>query len=316
MSVKSARYSGKSRQASTSENFTTEVHRKDIALYRIVAKSQPASFTTLLVVEAPHVARKAQAGQFVIVRAGENGERIPLTIADYDREKGTITMVIQPVGHSTGEICSLKEGESLQDVAGPLGNPSEMISGGTVVCIGGGIGIAPIYPIAREFKARGNKVITIIGARNADYLFWEDKLRAVSDELHIATDDGTKGIKGFVTQPLQQMIESGTKIDRVIAIGPLIMMKNIANTTRPYGVKTIVSLNAIMVDGTGMCGSCRVSVGGKTRFSCVDGPEFDAHEVNFDELFARGRIYTLEETAARDAYEHTKGGVPLCLQRK
>jgi len=147
-------------------------------------------------------------------------------------------------------------------------------------------------------------------------LFWEDKLKAVSDELHITTDDGTKGIKGFVTGPLLQLISSGVKIDRVIAIGPLIMMKNVANTTRPHGVRTIVSLNAIMVDGTGMCGSCRVSVGGKTRFSCVDGPEFDAHEVNFDELFARGRIYTLEETAARDAYEHTKGGEPLCLQRK
>jgi NAD(P)H-flavin reductase len=293
-----------------------EDHRKEITLYRIVAKSQPASFTTQLVVEAPHVARKAQAGQFVIVRADENGERIPLTIADYDREKGTITMVVQPVGHSTGEICSLKEGESLRDVAGPLGNPSEMISGGTVVCIGGGIGIAPIYPIAREFKAHDNKVITIIGARSADYLFWEDKLQAVSDELHIATDDGTKGIKGFVTQPLQQLIESGAKIDRVVAIGPLIMMKNVANTTRPHGVKTIVSLNAIMVDGTGMCGSCRVTVGGRTRFSCVDGPEFDAHEVNFDELLARGRIYALEEGAAREAYKHKKDGVPLCLQRK
>jgi ferredoxin/flavodoxin---NADP+ reductase len=292
------------------------VHRKEIALYRIIAKSQPASFTTLLVVEAPHVAAKAQAGQFVIVRADENGERVPLTIADYDREKGTITLVVQPVGHSTGEICSRTEGQSLLDVAGPLGNPSEMISGGTVVCIGGGIGIAPTYPIAREFKARGNKVITIIGARSADYLFWEDKLRAVSDELHIATDDGTKGIKGFVTQPLQQLITACTKIDRVVAIGPLIMMKNVANTTRPSGVRTIVSLNAVMVDGTGMCGSCRVTVGGKTRFSCVDGPEFDAHEVDFDELFARGRMYTAEEVAAREAYEHMKDGVPLCLQRK
>ncbi len=285
-------------------------------MYNIIAKSQPASFTTELVVHAPHVSRKAQAGQFVIVRAGEKSERVPLTIADYDREKGTITMVVQPVGHSTGEICSLNERESLQDVAGPLGNPSEMINGGTVVCIGGGIGIAPIYPIARAYKEHGNKVITIIGARSADYLFWEDKLRAVSDELHIATDDGTKGLKGFVTQPLQELIASGAKIDRVIAIGPLIMMKNVANTTRPHGVKTIVSLNAIMVDGTGMCGSCRVTVGGQTRFSCVDGPEFDAHEVNFDELLARGRIYASEEGAAREAYEHNKDGVPLCLQRR
>lgn len=285
-------------------------------MHRIVAKSRPASFTTLLVVEAPHVAMKAQAGQFVIVRAAENCERIPLTIADYDREKGTITMVIQPVGRSTGEICSMEDGQSLLDVAGPLGNPGEMISGGTVVCIGGGIGIAPIYPIARAFKEHGNKVVTIIGARSADYLFWEDRLQAVSDELHVATDDGSKGIKGFVTQPLQQLIDSGMKIDRVIAIGPLIMMKNVASTTRSHGIRTIVSLNAIMVDGTGMCGSCRVTVGGKTRFSCVDGPEFDAHQVDFDELLARGRIYALEEDKARDIYEHTKGGVPLCLQRK
>jgi ferredoxin/flavodoxin---NADP+ reductase len=298
------------------ENFDRQRAQEGNALYKIVAKSQPASFTALLVVEAPHVARKAEAGQFVIVRAGEKGERVPLTIADYDREKGTITLVVQPVGHSTGDICSLKEGESLRDVAGPLGNPSEMISGGTVVCIGGGIGIAPIYPIAHAFKAHGNKVIIIIGARSADYLFWEDKLRAVSDELHITTDDGTKGLKGFVTQPLQRQIEAGTKIDRVIAIGPLLMMRNVASTTRPRGVKTIVSLNAIMVDGTGMCGSCRVTIGGKTRFSCVDGPEFDAHRVDFDELFARGKIYVAEEGAARDAYEHMKDGVPLCLQRK
>jgi NAD(P)H-flavin reductase len=285
-------------------------------LYRIVSKSQPAAYTTQLVVEAPEVARSARAGQFVIVRADEKGERVPLTIADYDRGRGTITMVIQPVGRSTGRICSMSEGESLLDVAGPLGNPSELVEKGTVVCIGGGIGIAPIYPIARELKAHNNKVISIIGARSADYLFWEDRMGAVSDELYIATDDGTKGIKGFVTEPLLNLIRSGAKIDRVIAIGPLIMMKNVANTTRPYGVKTIVSLNPIMVDGTGMCGSCRVSVAGKTRFSCVDGPEFDAHDVNFDELLARGKIYSLEECAARDAYQQEKDGVPLCLPRK
>jgi NAD(P)H-flavin reductase len=285
-------------------------------LYRIVSKSQPAAYTTQLVVEAPDVARSARAGQFVIVRADEKGERVPLTIADYDRGRGTITMVIQPVGRSTGRICSMSEGESLLDVAGPLGNPSELVENGTVVCIGGGIGIAPIYPIARELKAHNNKVISIIGARSADYLFWEDRMGAVSDELHIATDDGTKGIKGFVTEPLLNLIRSGAKIDRVIAIGPLIMMKNVANTTRPYGVKTIASLNPIMVDGTGMCGSCRVSVAGKTRFSCVDGPEFDAHDVNFDELLARGKIYSLEECAARDAYQQEKDGVPLCIPRK
>lgn len=270
----------------------------------------------MLVVEAPDVARKAQAGQFVIVRTDEKGERIPLTIADYDREKGTITMVIQPVGSSTGKICSLKEGESLHDVAGPLGNPSEMIENSTVVCIGGGIGIAPIYPIARAFKAHGNRVISIIGARNADYLFWEDRLKAVSDELFIATDDGSKGIKGFVTEPILNLMKSGVKIDRVIAIGPLIMMKNVANTTRPFGVRTIVSLNPIMVDGTGMCGSCRVSIGGKTKFSCVDGPEFDAHEVDFDVLLSRGRLYGPEEKASAELYSHLKDGVPLCQTRK
>lgn len=285
-------------------------------MYRIISKTQLATHTTQLIVEAPEVARKAQAGQFIVVRACENGERIPLTIADYDRGKGTLTMVVQPVGSSTGKICSASEGSSLHDVAGPLGNPSEMIENGTVVCIGGGIGIAPIYPIAREYKAHGNKVITIIGARSADYLFWEDRLKAVSDQLHITTDDGTKGIKGFVTQPLADLIKAGVKIDRVVAIGPLIMMKNVANATRPFGIKTIVSLNAIMVDGTGMCGSCRVSVGGQTRFSCVDGPEFDAHEVDFDQLLARGRMYADEEKASAEAYQHTKEGVPLCLTRR
>lgn len=285
-------------------------------MYRIISKTELATFTTQLVVEAPDVARKAQAGQFVVVRAGEKGERIPLTIADYDREKGTITMVVQPVGSSTGKICSICEGSSLHDVAGPLGNASEMIENGIVVCIGGGIGIAPIYPIAREFKARGNRVISIIGARSAEHLFWEDKLGAVSDELHIATDDGSKGIKGFVTMPLADLINSGTKIDRVIAIGPLIMMKNIANTTRPHGIKTIVSLNPIMVDGTGMCGSCRVSVGGQTKFSCVDGPEFDAHLVDFEGLMARGRMYADEEKKSVEAYQHEKDGVPLCLTRR
>ncbi|HUL62654.1 MAG TPA: sulfide/dihydroorotate dehydrogenase-like FAD/NAD-binding protein [Methanocella sp.] len=289
-------------------------------MYRIIARTQLASFTTCLVIEAPAVARSARAGQFVIVRADEKGERVPLTIADFDRGRGTITLVVQPVGRSTGQICARAAGESLSDVAGPLGNPSELIDGaaasGAVVCIGGGIGIAPIYPIARELKARGNRVITIIGARSADYLFWEDRLKAVSDEVHVATDDGSRGTKGFVTEPLARLIAAGTPIDRVVAIGPLIMMKNVANTTRPHGIRTIVSLNAIMVDGTGMCGSCRVTVGGKTRFSCVDGPEFDAHAVDFDELLARGRRYAAEEGAARDEYMHDKDGVPLCLTRR
>ena len=285
-------------------------------MYRIVSRSQLAAFTTELVVDAPAVARVARAGQFVIVRADEQGERIPLTIADFDRDRGTVTMVVQPVGPSTGRIVALKEGDALLDVAGPLGNPSELIEGGTVVCIGGGIGIAPIYPIARELSERGNRVLTIIGARSGDYLFWDERLRAISEELFIATDDGSKGVKGFVTGPLTDLIQSGRKIDRVIAIGPTIMMKNVAGVTRPRGIKTIVSLNPIMVDGTGMCGSCRVTVAGRTRFSCVDGPEFDAHEVDFDELLTRGRIYAGEESAAREKYLHEKDGVPLCLARK
>jgi ferredoxin/flavodoxin---NADP+ reductase len=287
--------------------------RKETSLYRIISKKELASNTTLYEVEAPAVARKARPGQFVIVRLDEPGERIPLTIADFDREKGTLTLVALSIGKTTTMLSAVKEGDAILDLAGPLGTPAEIIENGTVVCIGGGLGIAPIYPIARELKARGNKVISIIGAKSASLLFWEDRMKEVSDELHVVTDDGSKGRKGFAVHPLIELINAGVKIDRVIIIGSAIMMKVTAEATRPHGVKTIVSLNPIMVDGTGMCGSCRVTVGGKVKFACVDGPEFDGHQVDFDELMARLRMYVGDEKQALDAYTHQKEGVPLCL---
>jgi NAD(P)H-flavin reductase len=286
--------------------------------HRIVAKRKLASNTTLYEVEAPEVARKAKPGQFVVIRTDETGERIPLTIADFNREKGTVTMVALSVGKTTKKLSTLKEGEPILDLVGPLGNPAEMVENGTIVCIGGGLGIAPIYPIAREMKARGNRVIAIIGARSASLLFWEDRMKEVSDELHVVTDDGSRGRKGFAVHPLMELINAGVKIDRVIIIGSAIMMKVTVEATRPHGIKTIVSLNPIMVDGTGMCGSCRVTVGGKTKFACVDGPEFDGHTVDFDELMARLRMYASEEKLADEVYAHQVEGVPLCLssQRK
>ena len=285
-------------------------------LFKIISKKVLADNTTQLEVEAPDVARKAKPGQFVVIRTDETGERIPLTIADFDREKGTVTMVALSIGKTTKQLAAFKEGDTILDLAGPLGNPAEMIDNGTVVCIGGGLGIAPIYPIARELKARGNKVISIIGARSGSLLFWEDRMRAVSDELHIVTDDGSKGRKGFAVHPLMDLINAGVKIDRVIIIGSAIMMKVTSEATRPHGIKTIVSLNPIMVDGTGMCGSCRVTVGGKTKFACVDGPEFDGHEVDFDELMARIRMYAEEEKIADERYTHQVEGVPLCLSSR
>ncbi len=259
------------------------------------------------------MALKARAGQFVVIRIDDKGERIPLTIADLDREKGTVSLVALSVGKTTKKLSTLKEGDSIHDLAGPLGNPAEMVENSTVVCIGGGLGIAPIYPIARELKARNNRVISIIGARSAPLLFWEDRMREASDELFVVTDDGTRGRKGFAVHPLMDLVNAGVKIDRVIIIGSAIMMKVTAEATKPHGIKTIVSLNPIMVDGTGMCGSCRVTVGGKTKFACVDGPEFDGHQVDFDELMARLRMYATEEKLADEKYTHQVEGVPLCL---
>ena len=276
-------------------------------MYRILEKQVLSDVNKLLRVEAPEVARKARAGQFVIVRIDEKGERIPLTIADFDRERGAVTIIFQEVGKSTMKMGTLSEGDEIVDFVGPLGQPSEVEDFGTVVCVGGGVGIAPIYPIARELKNVGNTVLGIIGARNKDLMFWEDQMREVCDELIVCTDDGSYGRQALVTMPLKEILESRNDVERVWAIGPAIMMKFCARTTQPFGTRTIVSLNSIMVDGTGMCGACRVAVGGQTRFVCVDGPEFDGHLVDWDLLMARQRIYLDEERRAKDAWteQHT-----------
>lgn len=272
-------------------------------MYRIVTKQILGPVTKLYVIEAPEVARKAQPGQFIILRVSDKGERIPLTIADYDRSAGTITIVVQEIGKSTRELGRMNAGDELASFTGPLGRPTEIENYGTVVLVGGGLGIAPIYPICRSLRAAGNHVIGIIGARTKDLLFWEDEMRSVTDELIVGTDDGSYGRKALVTVPLKELLDSGRKIDRIWAIGPAIMMKFTALTSQPYGVMTIVSLNSIMVDGTGMCGACRVSVGGKTRFACVDGPEFDGHQVDWNLLLSRQRIYLDLEKTALEAYE-------------
>jgi len=272
-------------------------------VYRILHKETLTPVTKLYVVEAPEVARKARAGQFIILRVHDEGERIPLTIADFDREAGTITIVVQEVGVSTRLLGTLNEGDCLASFTGPLGTPTEIEEDGTVVVVGGGLGIAPIYPICRALREAGNHVIGIIGARSGDLLFWEEKMRGVTDELIVCTDDGSYARKALVTVPLKELLESGREVACIWGIGPAIMMKFIALTTQPFGVKTIVSLNSIMVDGTGMCGACRVSVGGRTRFACVDGPEFDGHQVDWDLLLTRQRIYLDLEKKAIEAYE-------------
>jgi len=271
-------------------------------VYEILEKEVFSAVTKLIVVSAPDVAHKAQAGQFVVVRVVDEGERIPLTIADFDREQGTITMVFQEVGKSTIHLGTLQPGDSLASMTGPLGRPTEIENYGTVICVGGGVGIAPMYPIARELRAAGNHVISIIGARARDLLFWEDKMGAVSDEIIVCTDDGSYKRKALVTEPLKELLEGRNDVSRIWAIGPAIMMKFCCLTTKSFGVPTIVSLNSIMVDGTGMCGACRVEVGGKTKFVCVDGPEFDGHEVDWDLLLSRQRIYLPEEKLAREKF--------------
>jgi ferredoxin--NADP+ reductase len=272
-------------------------------VYEILVREDLAPVTKLFEVEAPVVARKARAGQFVIVRIDEEGERIPLTIGDYDRERGTVTLVVQEVGKTTMQMGTMQSGDELASVTGPLGLPTEIEEYGTVLCVGGGVGIAPIYPIARDLKEAGNTVLSIIGARNEDLLFWEDKMRAVSDELIVCTDDGSYGRKALVTIPIKELLEAARPISHIWAIGPAIMMKFCALTTQPFGVPTTVSLNSIMVDGTGMCGACRVEVGGQTRFVCVDGPEFDGHQVDWDQLLARQRIYPEQEKLAVERWQ-------------
>ena len=272
-------------------------------MYEILDKKVLSETVKLMEIKAPMVAKKAMAGQFIILRIDETGERIPLTIADYDRKKGTITIIFMEVGKTTKQLGTLNKGDKLLNFAGPLGKESEIEKYGTVVCIGGGVGIAPLYPIIRELKNTGNHVISILGARNNKLLMLEKEIDKFSDELYIATDDGSKGIKGFVSDVLQKLIDEGKKIDIVWAIGPIIMMKVVANLTKKYDLKTIVSLNPIMVDGTGMCGGCRVTIDGKIKFACVDGPEFDGHKVDFDNLMLRNKRFLREEEKSCKMFE-------------
>ncbi len=263
----------------------------------IIAKENLTPVTKLFEVQAPAVARKARPGQFVIVRLHEQGERIPLTVADYDRERGTITLVVQEVGKTTMEMGTMQVGDRFASFTGPLGIPSEIKHYGTVICVGGGFAIAPIYPIARALKEAGNTVLSIIGVRTKELLFWEDKMRAVSDELIVCTDDGSYGRQARTPDPMKELLEARS-IDHIWAIGPAIMMKFCALASQPFGVPTTVNLNSIMVDGTGMCGACRVQVGGQTRFACVDGPEFDGHQVDWDLALSRQQMYLKEEGQA------------------
>ncbi|MDZ7859387.1 MAG: sulfide/dihydroorotate dehydrogenase-like FAD/NAD-binding protein [Candidatus Krumholzibacteriota bacterium] len=253
-------------------------------------------------VKAPEIARKREAGQFIILIVDENGERIPLTIADADPEAGWIALVAQIVGKTTKALSQLEAGDSIKDLAGPLGNPTEVEKYGTVVVIGGGVGIAPAHPIAQAMKKAGNTVISILGGRTKDLVIMEEEMKAASDKVIVTTDDGSYGKKGFVTDALQKLIDDGVSIDLVVAVGPPIMMKFVSKMTKEYEIKTIVSLNTIMVDGTGMCGCCRVSVGGETKFVCVDGPEFDGHKVDFEEMMHRIQMYSHQEKEAMDKF--------------
>lgn len=274
-------------------------------MYKILRKEVLSDVLKLMDVKAPHVARSAKAGQFVIVRIDEYGERIPLTIADYNKESGVVTIIFQEVGKSTIQLGKMKPGDEVASFAGPLGHPTEIKNYGTVICVGGGVGIAPIYPIARSLKEAGNKVISIIGARTKDLLFWEEKMRSSSNELIVCTDDGSHGRKCLVTEPLKEILEDKKQnASHVWAIGPAIMMKFVSLTTKPYNVPTTVSLNTIMIDGTGMCGGCRVLLEDGAQFVCVDGPEFDAHKVDWGSLLSRLQFYRREEKAAVEHYEH------------
>jgi ferredoxin--NADP+ reductase len=269
--------------------------KKESLMFKIVARKEMAEGTVILnEIEAPLIAKKALPGQFVILKANEDGERIPLTIANTDSEKGLITVIYMVVGKSTALFKALKEGDYYQDVIGPLGKATHLEKVGKVVCVGGGTGVAVLYPITKGLKEKGNNVTSIIGARNKNLLILEDYMKAVSDDLHVCTDDGSYGHHGFVTDVLKQILDK-EQISLCVAIGPVPMMKLVSKITEEYGVKTIVSLNPIMIDGTGMCGGCRVTVGGETKFACVDGPEFDGHKVNYDELANRLTAYREEE---------------------
>lgn len=259
-------------------------------MYKIISKKFFSPKVACIEVEAPEIARSRQPGHFVIVRNDDHGERIPLTIADADTERGTITLVVQAVGDSTRAIVAREPGESFASVTGPLGHATEIARYGTVVCCGGGVGVAPLLPIIKAMKAAGNRVVSILAARSRDLIILEDEVRKHSDEVILMTDDGSSGHKGLVTDGLKEVI-GREKVDRVVTIGPAVMMKFVSKLTAEHSIPTIASLNTIMVDGTGMCGACRVTVGGKTRFVCVDGPEFDAHQVDFDEMIMRLKAY-------------------------
>ena len=270
-------------------------------MFQILQKKRLNDSMTQMRIAAPYIAHKAQAGQFIILRVNEYGERIPLTIADYDREAGTIDIIFQKVGKTTMLLDTLNEGDSILDFIGPLGKPSELEGYHYAAVIGGGAGCAIAYPQAKALHNLGTKVDMIAGFRNKDIIILEDEMRAASDNLYLMTDDGSNGHKGFVTDALKKNIEAGAKYDFVVAIGPLPMMKAVCNLTKEYGIKTIISMNSIMIDGTGMCGGCRVTVGGETKFACVDGPDFDGHLVDFDEVMKRSRTYTeMERESARE----------------
>ena len=276
-------------------------------MHKILKKEALTPEIKLYVVDAKLIATKVQPGQFVILRLHDEGERIPLTVADFDRDRGTITLIVAEIGKTTMEMGTLKEGDSILDLVGPLGKATHIENYGTVACVGGGIGVAPVYPIARALKEAGNKVVTIIGARCKDILILEKEMEAASTEFYVTTDDGSYGIPGFVTQQMEKLIGEGYEFDFAVGIGPVPMMKAFAGVTIKHNIKSVVSLNPIMVDGTGMCGVCRVDVDGKTKFACVDGPEFDAHLVDYDLLLSRQMTYCTEEKESLDKYEKCKG---------
>ncbi len=271
-------------------------------MYKILKKRVLSSNVKLFVVDAPHVARKALAGQFIMLRVDENGERIPLTIADYNRESGEITIIFQEVGKTTRQLGLLNEGDFLSDFVGPLGTASHFDGVKKAAVIGGGLGTAIAYPQAKALKEHGAEVDMIVGFRNKELIMLEEEFASASTRLFITTDDGSNGKKGFVSDVLRELLEAGEKYDLVVAIGPLMMMKVVCDLTKPYGIHTVVSMNSIMVDGTGMCGGCRVTVGGENKFACVDGPDFDGHLVDFDEAMRRGAMYRTEEKESNDRH--------------
>jgi ferredoxin/flavodoxin---NADP+ reductase len=271
-------------------------------MYRIVRTQALAPTVTRFDIEAPFIARKRKPGNFVMIRIDDHGERIPLTLADSDPAAGTITLIVQAIGKTTRQLCSMKAGDAILDVVGPLGTPTPIENHGTVVCVGGGVGTAELYPIARALKDAGNTVLSIVGARSQELVVLEEEMKAISDRLFITTDDGSYGRKGFVTDQLKELLDTVQGIGAVFAIGPLPMMRAVSNLTKPYHVHTLVSLNTVMVDGTGMCGGCRVTVNGTMKFACVDGPEFDGHAVDFDELMMRNRTYVVQEKISEEKH--------------